>query len=77
MSTECQDDDGDCVQLLPHSQSSDTTESGSILHPATTGFTDGDLEQNTSKPVVQNDKHLDSPDVGIVRQPQGSFVVHT
>ena len=73
MSTKCQDGDGECVQLettLPHSQCSGITESGSILHPATTSSTDRDQQQNTSKPVVQNDKRLDSPDVGVVRQPQ-------
>ena len=81
MSTDNLSRDGDeeCVLLettLPHSQCSGITESGSILHPATTDSSDGNQEQNTSKPVVQNGKRLDSPDVGVVSRPQQSFVVH-
>ena len=67
--TECQD------VTLPHSQGSGITESASIQHPAI-GSGDRDQGQNTSKPVVQNDKRLDSPDVEIVSQLQQSFLEH-
>ena len=76
MSTDCQDGGQDCIQLettLPHGQCSGTTESGSILHPSSDG--DQEPSKNPSEvSLVRNGNPADSPDIGMVSQPQWSFV---